>query len=290
MKKIGVFDFIGLFIMIIICLIMFYPFYYMFIYSISDPLESAKGVFILPRGLTAVNYIVLLMNPSIPRGFLVSLSRTVIGASITVFCSSAFAFLLTKDDLPFRRFFYRLLIVTMYLSSGLIPWFLTMVAYGLKNNFLLYVVPGAIGAFNVVLIRTYIIESIPASLEESALIDGAGLITVFLRIILPLSMPILAAISVFAAIGQWNAWTDNLFLVSEPKLKTLQLILYETLSKTTPVRTTDTRELIETLGNQPTSTSIKMTISIITMIPIFMVYPFLQKYFLKGLMIGAIKG
>lgn len=289
-RKHGVFDLLSAALMIIIILLMIYPFYYMFIYSISDPLEASKGVFLLPRGMTLVNYALVIQIPAIALGFAVSISRTVLGTIITIFCSSAFAYLLTKDDLPFRRIIYRFLVVTMYLSSGLIPWFLTMVAYGLKNNFLLYIIPGAIGAFTVVLIRTYIIESIPPSLDESAVIDGASIIIVFLKIILPLSLPILTAMAVFAAVGQWNAWTDNLFLVNDPKLKTLQLLLYEMLISKTPTANENTRQIIETMGREPTPTSLKMTVSVITILPVFMIYPFLQKYFITGLMIGAIKG
>ena len=288
--KFGIFDIFGIFIMFFICVVMLYPFYYMFIYSISDPLEAARGVFLLPRGITSVNYVMVLRNSAIYQGLLVSISRTVIGTAITVFCSSAFAYLLTKEELPYRRFFYRMLVVTMYVSGGLIPWFLTMVAYGLQNNFLLYVIPTAVGAFNVVLIRTYIMEAIPKSLEESAVIDGAGIVTVFLKIILPLTLPVLAAVAVFAAVGQWNSWTDNLFLVSDPRLKTLQLILYETLIRSVPKPTDTTRTIMETFTTRPTNTSIRMTVSIVTILPIFLVYPLLQRYFIKGLMIGAIKG
>lgn len=276
--------------MALVLLAFAYPLYYMFIYTVSSPQAAARGLILLPEDMTLYNYALVFRSADILSGFFVSAARTAVGSAVTVLCSGIFAFLLSKDEVPHRKIIYRFLIVTMYLNAGLIPWYMTMVSYGLKNSFLLYVLPGAVNAFSVVLIRTYIQESISPSLEESAMIDGAGLPRIFFTIIMPLSLPILATVTVFSAVGQWNSWTDNLFLVSDSRLKTLQLMLYEYITKAVPI-TGSIRDMGEAaIAYKPTPSAVKMTVTMITVLPILFVYPFLQRYFVKGLMIGAIKG
>lgn len=284
------FDIVNIVLMAFILIITVYPLYYMFIYSVSSPLEAAKGLILFPKEFTLVNYARIFNSGDILNGFAVSVSRAVIGTIVTVFGSSIVAYIMTKSELPFRKVIYRLIVMTMYLSSGIIPWYMTMVSYGLKNSFLLYVLPSAVSAFYVILIKTYIEETISPSLEESAEMDGAGLMTIFINIILPLSKPVIAAIALFSAVGQWNSWVDNLFLVSSSKLKTLQLMLYEYLTSTVP-SASNMRDISAQMSNyRPTASSVRMTISMVTIVPIFLIYPLLQKYFAKGLMIGAIKG
>ena len=284
------FDMVNIVLMVFILIITVYPLYYMFIYSVSSPLEAAKGLILFPKEFTWVNYARIFNSGDILNGFAVSVSRAVIGTIVTVFGSSIVAYIMTKSELPFRKVIYRLIVMTMYLSSGIIPWYMTMVSYGLKNSFFLYVLPSMVSAFYVILIKTYIEETISPSLEESAEMDGAGLMTIFVNIILPLSKPVIAAIALFSAVGQWNSWVDNLFLVSNSKLKTLQLMLYEYLTSTVP-SASNMRDISALMSNyRPTASSIRMTISMVTIVPIFLIYPLLQKYFAKGLMIGAIKG
>ncbi len=181
--------------------------------------------------------------------------------------------------------------MTMYINAGLIPSYILMKFLGMINTFWIYIIPGLVGAFNLILIKTYI-EQLPASLEESAMIDGAGYFRIFIRMIFPLSMPIIATVTVFVAVGQWNTFTDNLIYVSNEKLRTLQLMLYVVLNRTTEamqnVRTDQVSRNIFLV--QPTPTTIRMTITMIATLPIIFVYPFLQKYFVKGIMLGAIKG
>lgn len=293
MNKIAnvLFDTLNTVIMLLILVICMYPLYYMLIYTVSSPLEASKGLILLPRQLTPANYLHVFRSGDIVNGFAISAARSLAGTVLTVLGSGGAAYLVTKREMPFRRTIYRLMVITMYLNAGLIPWYMTMVSYGLKNSFLLYIFPGAVNVFFMILIKTYIEESISASVEESAMMDGAGLLTIFFRIILPLSKPILAAVALFSAVGQWNAWTDNLFLVSIPKLKTLQLMLYEYTTSTVPSGAS-AKEISESMqsGYKPSASSVRMTVTMITVIPIFLVYPFMQKYFAKGLMIGAIKG
>lgn len=267
-----------------------YPFYYIFIQSISDPALAKAGKALLwPAGLTLNNYDIIFGLSGIGNAFLVSSSRAVAGTLLTLLFSSLFAYTMTKRELPFRAWMYRATVITLYLNAGLIPWYITMVALGLKNTFLLYVLPFAVQPFLVILIKTYM-ESIPAAIEESAMMDGAGYLKIFLLIVMPLSLPILAAICVFSAVAQWNSWYDNFFLVSDSKLQTLQLLMLnklreaETISRQAQINLDQARQLTIT------PTSIRMTMTMAATLPVIMVYPFLQKYFVKGIMLGAVKG
>ncbi|MBO7742666.1 carbohydrate ABC transporter permease [Paenibacillus sp. MWE-103] len=267
-----------------------FPFYYIFIYSVSDPQQALKGVLLLPKGFTLVNYTHIFRLDNMLNSFVVSVLRTVIGCALTIACSSWFAYAVTKNELYFRKTIYRFLVVTMYFNAGLIPWYITMKELGLKNNFLLYVLPGAVVAYYVVLLKTFI-EQLPPALEESATIDGAGHAAIFARVIFPLSMPIVATIAVFASVGQWNTWTDNYFLVSSDRLQTLQLILYNYLTDAQQiVNSSNLQDLNRGLATKISPESIRITITMVVTIPVMLVYPFLQRYFVKGIMLGAIKG
>ena len=284
-----VFDTVNTVFMVLLSIACIYPLWYIFIYSISDPLEAAKGLTFLPRDVTLDNFTTILKDSKIFRALGVSVARTVLGSAITVVCTSFMAFLFVQNKLPFRKFFNRLVVVTMYFSSGLIPWYLTMYYYGMKNNFLLYIIPSAVNAYFMILIKAYL-ESLPASLQEAAEIDGAGIFTMFAKIILPLCKPILATITLFSAVNQWNTWSDNFYLVKDANLKTLQLMLYEFFQSNAPTIENLREAAAEMSQRQVTTTSIRMSIAVITIIPIFIVYPFVQKYFQKGIMIGAVKG
>ncbi|MFD0673074.1 carbohydrate ABC transporter permease [Cohnella sp. GCM10027633] len=275
----------------LLIIVTIYPFYYIFIYSISDSYQAqVHGVYLWPAGFSLKSYDVAMHLRGLSHAALISLLRTVIGTALTVLCCTFFAYLITKQELPFRKVIYRFVLVTMYFNAGFIPWYLTMKAYGLQNNFLLYIVPSALVGFFVILIKTYI-EQLPASLEESAKIDGAGYLTIFARIIFPLSMPIVATIAVFAAVGQWNTWFDNFFLIEDPDLQTLQLVLYNMLNQSQNLARMTADELTRQGATMVmTPQSIRMTITMLVTLPIVLVYPFLQRFFVKGIMLGAVKG
>lgn len=288
-KHISVFNVINVIGFILLGFIFAYPFYYLIIYSLSNSTEAARSSpWLLPRGFTLANYMYLLKSGDIIKAFLISLSRTVLGTTITVFCSALFAYLLTQRKLAMRRFYYFILVITMYLNAGIIPYFIVMRAYGFNNNFLLYIVPSAIGAFYVILIKTYI-ESIPSALEEAAKIDGAGYFTVFTRVIFPVCLPVLATIAIFSAVNQWNTWQDNFYLVKNRNLKTLQLLLLEYLQSMDTTLISDINTALQKT-QRTSSLSLKACISVVTMLPVMIVYPLFQRYFVKGIMIGSIKG
>lgn len=277
-------------ILTIFAFLCIYPFYYIIIYSISDANQAASGLFLLPKGFSLETYKGLFLLNDIPQALLISVSRSILGAIIAIVGSSFFAYLVTNQKMIGRRFVYRFVVLTMYLNAGLIPWYMTMKAYGLQNNFLLYILPGLVIAYYVILIKTYI-ESLPRELEESALIDGAGIFTRYLRIVMPLSKPIIATIAVYAVVGQWNAWTDNYFLISDARLQTLQMILYNYLNQANHFQQMSSSAMdASAAASMITPTSVKMCVTVVVVIPIMCVYPFLQRYFVKGIMMGAVKG
>lgn len=185
-------------------------------------------------------------------------------------------------------------VVTMYFNAGLIPWYLNMSMLGLTDNFLAYIIPGIVAPYNIILVKTYI-ESIPGELEESAQMDGATYMTIFRKIIWPLSKPILATIAIFGAVGNWNSFTDSLILMpNSPQLHTLQHKLYTYLNAASNLKSMMNSGSGSVSGaaaeNVLNAKTIKYTISMVTVIPILMVYPFMQRYFEKGIMLGAVKG
>ncbi len=283
-------DFFIYTICILFMIVCIYPFYYVIIYSISDPAQALKGIFLLPRGFSMETYRQLLRTNDIGSAYMVSIARTFFGTLLTIACSSFFAYLVTNQKMYFRKVIYRFVIITMYINAGLIPWYMVMKAYHLQNNFLLYILPGAVNAYYIVLIKTYM-ESLPKELEESAKIDGAGMFRIYGQIIFPLCKPIIATIGVFSVVGQWNQWTDNYFLVTSAKLQTLQMVLYNYLNQANRFtnmsgNSADAAAIAATI----TPTSIKMCITVLVVLPIMCVYPFLQRYFVKGIMMGAVKG
>ena len=286
-----IFDFFNVLTLLLFTFLCFYPFWYVIIYSFSDPRAAAVGLTLLPRGFTLDNLSEVFRLPGLAWATVISILRTVIGSVITVYISAWFGYMMTKEKLPFRKIIYRFTIITMYVGAGLIPWFLTMRLYGLSNSFLVYIVPSAIGVFYVILFKTFI-EQIPPALEESARMDGAGFMTCFIKIIVPLSAPIIATIFVFSAVGQWNSFFDNFIFITDERLDTLQYILFKYTRKSEFItRDINTIRLLVT-GQKSiiTPMTVKMTVTMVVTLPILFVYPFAQRYFVKGIMIGAIKG
>ena len=280
---------LNFFLLIVFAFLCVYPLYFIFINSISGADAVVRGVYILPEDFSLEFYKSLLQMPNIPNSIVVSVARTVLGTALTVICSSFLGYMVTQSELPMCKWVYRFVVATMYFDAGLIPWYILMVNLGLKNNFLLYILPSAVGAYYVVLSKTYI-ESIPASVEESAKIDGAGVLTIYARLILPMSMPIIACLIVFCAVNQWNAWSDNFYLVSDPKLSTLQYQLYMNLANESSNVTNTTSSSSLLRSKATTELGLRYALSMLTVLPIILVYPFMQKYFVKGVMMGSLKG
>lgn len=290
-----VFNIINYTIFILFALICLFPFYYLFINTISDnALVGAGRIQLLPKGIHFSNYTGLTKINGLGTSFIVSIARTVIGTVLMVGASALVGYLVTKEEMWGRKFWYRFLVITMYFNAGLVPWYMNMSMLGLTNNFLAYIIPGIISPYNIILVKTYI-ESIPAELEESASIDGAGYFRIFRCIIFPLCKPILATIAIFGAVGHWNSFTDSLILMSgKPEMFTLQHRLYTYMNEATNLAAM-IQQGGSDIGNLATQASmnmrpIKFTVAMATIIPILLVYPFMSKYFEKGIMLGAVKG
>ena len=248
---------------------------------------------LVPRGIHFGNYVEVMKLKGLGQAAFMSVARTVLGTGLTLIGTMFLGYAMSRPEYWKRKFWYRFVVVTMYFNAGMIPWFINMKNLGLINNFAAYVIPGIVSPFYMILYKTYI-ESIPASLEESAQLDGAGYLTRFFRIIFPLSKPMLATIAIFTAVGQWNAFNDTLMLVSDSRLYTLQFILYRYMSEAetlaAAIRSNPAALANMDMSNMLTATSIRMTITMVVVLPVMCIYPFFQKYFVKGIMIGAVKG
>ena len=272
-----------------------YPFYYILINSVSANDLSERGkVLIVPLGFHLNNYKQVMKVNGLLSAFKISILRTVIGTMFTVVVSGFLGYMFTKKTLWKRKFWYRFCVATMYFNAGIIPWFITMRNLHLTNNFWGYIFPVAVQPFYIVLCKTFV-ESVPESLEEAALIDGAGTLQIFFKVILPVIIPIIATVAIFASVAQWNSFQDTLLLVTDPKLYTLQFTLYQYINQASSLKalvnnSTSAAALAASLAHAQTATSIRMTVSVIVVLPIICVYPVFQRYFTKGIMIGAVKG
>lgn len=288
-QKFSIANLINVIILGLFTFICIYPLWYIFINSFSSPQAINRGVYIIPMEFTLEAYKQMTDIPGLTSSIGIAFARTIIGTTLTLVCCSFCAYLLADRDLPKRKILYRFFILTMYVNAGFIPYYLTISAIGLKNNFLVYVLPTAVQAYFIILIKTYI-ESIPGELVESAEMDGAGLIKIYYRIILPLSKPILACIVVFAAVNQWNAWADDMYFMQGRKATSLHCLQYLLYTKLQSNVVTSTAGAAAGANMAVSSNSLRMAMSFITVIPILCVYPYMQRFFTKGIMLGAVKG
>ena len=271
-----------------------YPFYYIFINTISSNILSQKGLIIfLPKGIHFSNYIKALQIPGLFNAAMVSVGRTVIGTFLTVIATAFLGFMFTRESLWARKFWYRFVIITMYFNAGIIPWYLTMRNLRLTDNFWGYILPTIVSPFFIILAKTFV-ESIPMELQQAAEIDGAGTMKVFVSVIIPVIKPIMATVAIFSAVNHWNAFQDTLLLMTNNKLYSLQFILYQYLNQASSLKALVGQSggsgLAQAVATAQTATSIRMTVTIIVVAPILLIYPIFQRYFVKGIMIGAVKG
>ena len=289
------FQVINILIFAIFAIICAYPFYYLIINSISANDLSASGkVNFLPHGFQLENYVKVFQLNGLGTAAMVSLGRTVIGTICTVLASVYLGFMFTQQRMWHRKLWYRFMVITMYFNAGLIPMYMTMKTLHLTNSFWVYIIPAIVQPFNIIMAKTYE-ESIPPALQEAAEIDGAGTMTVFAKVILPTCKPIMATIAIWSAVGQWNSFQDTLIYITDQKLYSLQYLLYTYLNQASSLATMVQQSggnvsAVANLATQQTPTSIRMTISVIVVLPILFVYPIFQKSFVKGIMIGSVKG
>jgi putative aldouronate transport system permease protein len=283
-----IFDVINVFIMIVIMFIMLYPFWNTIIVSFNDALDSIKGsLYFWPRKFSLYNYQSIFKDDAIFRSLRVSVMRTVIVTVLSVLVSGLFAYVLSRKTFVLRGFLTGFMVLTMYVSAGIIPVYFLFKDLGLLNNFLVYVIPGLISAFNVVVLRTYI-NTLPESLVESAKIDGANELKIYFFIIFPMSMPVLATIALWVAVGNWNDWFTTFIFARTPRLHTLQYKMMEVLSSAMQQGSSQQPPAPGERRDAVTPNSLRAAMTIVATVPILIVYPFLQKYFVT-VNIGSVK-
>lgn len=285
------FDFFVYMVMFLVAVITLYPFLNTVVVSFNDGIDTARGgLTIWPRAFTLSNYQAVFADTRIPRSFLISVARTVVGSALAVVITGLFAYPLSRPYFRGKGVYMSLALITMYFSGGLIPQYLLYMKMGLLNSFWVYVLPGMLNVYQMLIIRTYFL-GIPNEIEESAFVDGAKHLRIFFQIMLPLSMPVIAVIILYNAVSQWNSWFDAYIYIRNQRLLPLQSILIEivNVNKMSELEEMASAE-IGMMAQQLTTRSVTAAVMIVTCLPIICVYPFLQKYFVKGVMIGSVKG
>jgi len=292
-----VFHTINSLFLLLLAFLTLYPFWNTIAVSFNDAMDSLRGgITFLPRKYSLFNYEVIFQTGAIPNAFFVSVARTVINVVTSVFFTAMIAFVLSRQEFIFKKPFTIILVFSMYVNAGLIPTFFLIRSLGMINSFWVYIVPGIVNAFNFIVMRTYM-RTLPESIIESARIDGYGDFYIFIRIILPLCLPVLATIGLFVAVGSWNSWFDTMIYNSgNVKLHTLQYKLMEYLQSSQNQGRSAGDAGAMALAAQAgagsgmvTPMSIRAAITVIATAPILFIYPFLQRYFVVGLNVGSVK-
>ncbi|MCR6109574.1 carbohydrate ABC transporter permease [Bacillus sp. A301a_S52] len=287
------FDITNYVLMALIIVIMLYPFLNVLAISLNDSTDTVRGgIYIFPREFTLENYRVIMEYDSLLIGFRNSVLRTVIGTFLGLFVCSMVAYTLSRQDFQARNVISVIIVLTMFFSGGLVPTYMLMRDLGLINTFAIYILPLLVSAWNIIIIRSFM-DGLPLALQESAKVDGANDFTIYWKIILPICKPVLATIALFIAVMQWNMWFDTyIYNSANPALTTLQYELMKILQNTTAstgAGIDSVRGSGAEAATRVSPESIRMAITIVTIVPILLVYPFLQRYFVKGMTLGAIK-
>ncbi|GIP01002.1 sugar ABC transporter permease [Paenibacillus lautus] len=286
-----VFDIANFTIMALVMIVTLYPFLNVLAISLNDSVDTVRGgIYLWPREFTLENYVQIFKYDGLVTGAKNTILRTLAGTFLGLLSGTMLGYVLSRVDFQGRRFMSTFLALTMYFSGGMIPVFILIRDLNMMNSFLVYIIPGMVSAFNVFVIRSFI-DSLPYSLQESAKLDGANDFTIYYKIILPLCKPVLATIALFLAVGQWNSWLDTyLYNGNAPHLTTLQFELMKVL-QSTQGQTSGmmSGQNMAEIVKQVSPESIKMAITIVVTVPILLVYPFLQRYFVKGMTLGAVK-
>jgi len=275
--------------MVSIVIITFYPMLYVLFASVSRPelITGHSGLLLRPLGFTAGAYQMVFRNPMLLRSYGNTILYMTVGTIINLIMTTLGAFVLSRREFMLKVPIMMMIVFTMFFSGGLIPTYLLVISLGLGNTMWALILPSAISSFNLIIMRTYFLN-IPATFEEAARIDGANDLLILVRIILPLSMPIVAVMILFYGVGHWNAWFSAMIYLRTREMFPLQLILREILILA------DTRDMMigidAGIDREPVSEIIKYATIIVATIPILCVYPFLQRFFVKGVMIGGVKG
>lgn len=289
-----IFNIFNIIFMILLCVVMLYPYLNQIAISFNDGMDSMKGgITLLPRKFTLENYRSVFTSSDFTQSVIISVARVISSTLLSLLVVYSCAYGLTRKNLPYKRSLTLFLMIPAYITAGVIPTYILYRYLGMINNFLVYILPGAFVFYNMVIIRSFL-QEIPESIEESAQIDGANDIYIMFKIIMPLSMPVIATVSLWVAVGAWNDWTTTLMYVTKRELFPLQYLMMRIIKESEAAQQMAMQASMNkgsaATVSQPTSESVKSATLIVTTIPIIMVYPFLQKYFIKGVALGAVKG
>lgn len=290
-----IFNIIIYLIVIIVLIVVLYPLVYIISASISSPTAVNSGkMWLFPKDITFEGYQIIFKNKDIWNGYLNTIIYTLVGTMVNLIFTIPAGYALSRRELPGRNVIMKFILVTMFISGGLIPSYLLITGLGLKNSMWALILPGAVSVYNLIVVRTYFQSNVPEELIESAIIDGASVFRIFFEIVLPLSKPILAVMALFYGIGHWNQYFGALLYIDDRKKYPLQMILREILviqDMSSNPNMSISGEMAQFLySQQQLAQVIKYGVMIVSTLPIILIYPFLQKYFVKGVMIGSIKG
>ncbi len=283
------FDIINIVLMALFCLMIIYPVWNTVVISLNDATDAMMGgLYWWPRKFSLESYKTVLETPGIFKAFGVTVAKTVVGVITHVLFTAMVAYGLSKRDLVGRKLYLTVGVITMFFNGGLIPNYLLIRNLGLLDNFMVYIIPALFSFFDLIIFQSFFRE-LPASLEESAFIDGANEFQIFLKIILPLSMPVMATIALFNGVYQWNDFFTGIIYINNPDLQPIQTFLYKVIVQNSSSQMLSAMPAAVTNLAKTTSESIKLATMVIATLPIVLVYPFLQKYFVKGMLLGSVK-
>lgn len=288
----GVFDAANLAVMLALLVVFVWPLWFVLIASISTPSEVWQGnVVLLPKGITLEAYREVIRYETIWSGYRNTILYTALGTVINVALTVFGAYPLSRNDFVPRKFFLILLMITMYFSGGLIPTYMVVNSLGLVNTVWAMVIPNAVSVFNIVITRNYFLNSIPEELWEASQLDGANTAQYLFKVVLPLSTPVLAVITLFYAVGHWNDFYSALIYLNSQHLMPLQSILRKLLfSAQTTMQISSSMSPDEIMRKTQLAQTLKYSSIIVSTVPVLCLYPFTQKYFVKGIMMGSVKG
>ncbi len=287
-KSDRLFDAFNIVGMLLICFLTLYPIWYVLVNSFNDGQDAMRGgIYWVPRVFSFDNYIEVFKNAGIMTAMGITIAKTVIGFVCHVFFTAMVGYALSRRELLGRKIYLVMGTITMFFYGGLIPTFLLIRDLGLFDSFLVYIIPALFSFFDMIIFMAFF-RDIPDGLEEAARIDGANDLTIFTRIIIPISMPVVATIALFHGVYQWNDYFTGMIYVNKMDLQPIQTFLFRVVAQSS------SNQIVATAGaainRTVTSQSIKLATMVVTTLPIVLAYPFLQKYFVKGLMVGSIKG
>lgn len=289
-QHINAFDAVNVFFLLLLAFVCFYPFWQILIASFNNGSDYMQGgVYWWPRVFSLDNYTLAFSDERLVTGFTVSTARVVVGTVTSLIFTSIVAYGMALKDIKGKKITFAINIVTMFFSGGLVPYFLLLKQIRLLNTFWVYIIPSIYSVFNMIIISNFFRE-LPDSLRESALIDGAGEFRVYLSLYLPLSKPVLATVALWIAVGHWNAYFDSMLLTTDPKLMTLQLFLMKLIKEAAFFQNEASLLALDGAANKVAYQTMRFATIVIATVPILCVYPFLQKYFTKGILLGSIKG